>query len=162
MGGFREEFGGIARLIGLALIVQVISMVIGITALYLMHYLIIYVPLMALSMALLAVVLMVLLRVLGRVKELYLTRIRDAVQGHRTAFDVDRESRELWVNARPLVITLLIIVAASLCLWLYLLVKSLSLVLPYNLVTWADLAVLIVLLFMEVYVIARLNCAVWI
>ncbi|GAB6943382.1 hypothetical protein [Vulcanisaeta sp. JCM 14467] len=162
MGGFREEFGGIARLIGLALIVQVISMVIGVTALYLMHYLIIYVPLMALSMILLSIALMILLRVLGRVKELYLTRIRDAVHGHRTAFDVDRESRELWIDARPLVITLLIIVAASLCLWLYLLVKSLSLVLPYNLLMWADLAVLMMLSLVEVYVIARLDCAVWI
>ena len=66
------------------------------------------------------------------------------------------------VNARSLVIALPIIVVTSLCLWSYLLVKSLDLVLPYNLATWADLAVLIILLFMEVYVIARLDCAVWI
>ena len=40
MGGFRKEFGDIAKLIDSVLIVQVVSMVIGVAALCLMYCLI--------------------------------------------------------------------------------------------------------------------------
>lgn len=162
MGGFREELNGAVGLINSVLIVQVISMVISVIALYLIHDLIVHESLMALSMVLLVAALIDLLRVLSKVKELYLTRIRDAIWTHKAALDVNRESRELWVRARAYVMALLIMVIASLSLTPYLLIKSLGLAPPYYVITWVNLALLVTTSLTEVYVIARVECSIWI
>ena len=162
MGKFEEQLGEIVKSTGLVLTMQVISIVINVATSFLMHYSLIYVLLIALSTALLVMALIVLHSILSRIKELYLTRIRDAVWAHKAALDVNRESRELWIKARPYVIILPIIIIISLSSIAYSLVKPLGLTLPYGVIAWINLTLLMTVLLTEIYVIAKLDCAIWI
>ncbi|MGC8543105.1 MAG: hypothetical protein ACP5NQ_04120, partial [Vulcanisaeta sp.] len=70
-------------------------------------------------------------------------------------------SEELWVMARLYVVALFVMVAASLSLMIYLLTRS-GPATPYSVITWINLALIMILSLMEVYVMAKINCAVWI
>ncbi|BDR92537.1 hypothetical protein [Vulcanisaeta souniana] len=163
MNRFGKQLGEIIRSIGLVLSVQVTSIIIiDVTVSLLIHYILVYISLMMVVMVILTTTLMVLYRMLSGIKELYLTRIRDAVWAHRAALDVNRESRELWIRARLYVIALLIIAITSLSSMIYSLINSLDLALSYGIITWINLTLLTILSLMEIYVIAKIDCAVWI
>ncbi|MGC8607490.1 MAG: hypothetical protein ACP5L5_08030 [Vulcanisaeta sp.] len=161
---FMDQLSEVVEPIRLALIMHVssiITVVITVITTAIIRYQITYASLV-LSIVLLTAALTKLHKALGRAKELYLTRIRDAVWSQRAMLDVNRESEELWIRARLYVVALLVMVITSLSLMVYLLIRSLSLAVPYNVITWINLTLVIILSLMEVYVMARVNCAVWI
>jgi len=162
---FMDQLGEVLGPVRLALIMHVSSMIIIaiiVTTTAITHYPMIYTSLALSSITLLMVALVKLRKALGKAKELYLARIRDAVWSQRAMLDVNRESRGLWIRVRLYVIALLVIVITSLSLMVYLLIKSLSLAVPYSVITWINLTLIVILSLMEVYIIARVNCAVWI